>query len=116
MEEASRACSTAVDWQGVERSPAFRELIERRRRFLVPVTIFWLAFFLVYLFLAAFAQGLMGEQIAAGFTVGFALSVAQVLMTWAVTLIYLRKADREFEPLERRAAEVARRQSGQDEA
>jgi uncharacterized membrane protein (DUF485 family) len=37
----------------------------------------------------------------------FLLAVAQVLMTWVVTALYLRAADRDFEPLERRAAEAA---------
>jgi hypothetical protein len=32
-----------------------------------------------------------------------------VILTWAVTWSYLRKADRVIEPLEKRAAEVAER-------
>jgi hypothetical protein len=33
--------------------------------------------------------------------------MSQVLVTWAVTWTYLRKADREFAPLEQRVAERA---------
>jgi uncharacterized membrane protein (DUF485 family) len=44
-----------------------------------------------------------------GVSLGFILSVAQVLMTWLVTFLYIRRADRVFEPLERRAADVAAR-------
>jgi uncharacterized membrane protein (DUF485 family) len=101
--------ATRVDWQAVERSPEFRELVRRRKAFLVPITIFWAAFFLTYLLLAAFAPELMGEDVL-GVSLGFVLSVAQVLMTWLVTFLYLRRAGRVFEPLERRAAEVAARQ------
>jgi uncharacterized membrane protein (DUF485 family) len=35
--------------------------------------------------------------------------VTQVLLTWAITWAYLRKADSTFEPLEQRAAEAASR-------
>jgi uncharacterized membrane protein (DUF485 family) len=100
----------APDWQAVERSPEFRELVRRRKAFLVPITVFWLAFFLTYLLLAAFAPSVMGERVL-GVSLGFLLSVAQVLMTWLVTFLYIRRADRVFEPLERRAAAAAARRA-----
>jgi uncharacterized membrane protein (DUF485 family) len=96
-----------VDWQAVERSPEFRELVERRKRFLIPVTVVWLGIFLTYLLLASLAPDLMGNELFLGFTFGFVFSAVQIFMTWAVTWAYLRKADNEFEPLERRAAQVA---------
>jgi uncharacterized membrane protein (DUF485 family) len=74
----------------------------------VPITVFWVAFFMTYLLLAAFAPELMGERVL-GVSLGFLLSVAQVLMTWLVTFLYLRRAERVFEPLERQAADAAAR-------
>jgi uncharacterized membrane protein (DUF485 family) len=100
--------TTAQHWQAVERSPEFRELVRRRTAFLVPITVFWVGFFVTYLMLAAFAPELMGERVL-GVTLGFILSIAQILMTWLVTFLYVRRADRVFEPLERRAASVAAR-------
>ena len=100
--------TTQSDWRSVERSPEFRELVRRRKAFLVPITVFWVAFFLTYLLLAAFAPALMGERVL-GVSLGFLLSVAQILMTWLVTFLYLRRAERVFEPLERQAANVAAR-------
>jgi uncharacterized membrane protein (DUF485 family) len=49
----------------------------------------------------------LGNEVALGFTLGFVISAGQVFMTWVVTWLYLRRADRVFEPLERRAARVA---------
>ena len=104
--EASRARNGGPDWVAIERSPEFRELVGRRRRFIVRASVFFLAFFLTYLLLTAFAQDFMSTEIA-GMPLAFILAVAQVLMTWAVTWLYLRVADRELEPLEHRAAEAA---------
>ena len=95
-----------IDWVGVEGSPEFRELAAQRRRFLVPATVFFLAFFLVYLVLTAYAHDFMATEIL-GMPLAFLLAVAQILMAWVVTALYLRASDREFEPLERRAAEAA---------
>ena len=95
-----------ADWQAVERSPEFRELVKRRNPFLIGVTVVWVTVFTVYLLMAALAPETMGERVL-GVTFGFLFSLVQVFMTWTVTWIYLRKADRVFEPLEQRAARAA---------
>lgn len=99
--------SASIDWQAIEASAEFRELTAARRRFVVPATIFFLAFFFAWLLLAALAPGFMSLQVWGGMTIGFLLAAAQIFMTWIITILYLRKSDRELEPLERRAAERA---------
>jgi uncharacterized membrane protein (DUF485 family) len=49
------------------------------------------------------------EFITDGLTVGYALALTQFVMVWVLGAWYLRKADREFDPLAERAAEVALR-------
>ena len=87
------------DWEAIERSPEFRELVSRRRRFVVPATIFFLAWYLGFILLAGYAPDFMGESIYQGFTVGYALALTQFVMVWVLAAWYLRKADREFDPL-----------------
>jgi uncharacterized membrane protein (DUF485 family) len=96
-----------IDWEAAERSPAFRELIAKERRFVVPATVFFLAWYLGFIALAGYAPSFMGERIYEGFTVGYALALTQFLMTWGLGWLYLRKADREFDPLRQKAAEAA---------
>jgi uncharacterized membrane protein (DUF485 family) len=99
--------ATEHDWRAIERSPEFRELVERKCRFTVPAAIAFFAWMVLFLLLMAFAEDFMGSQIVDGFPVAWLLAASQVFMTWALTWLYLRKADREWEPLERRAAERA---------
>lgn len=101
--------SARIDWQGVERSPEFQELVARRRRFLVPAAIFFMAFFLTYLLLAALAKDLMATDVL-GVPLGWLLAMAQIVMSWIVGWLYLRVAGGALEPLERRAAERALRE------
>jgi uncharacterized membrane protein (DUF485 family) len=91
------------DWDAIERSPEFRELVTRRRRFVVPATIFFMAWYLGFILLAGYAPDFMGESIYEGFTVGYALALTQFVMVWGLAAWYLRKADREFDPLEEAA-------------
>jgi uncharacterized membrane protein (DUF485 family) len=97
-----------IDWVAAERSPEFRELTRRRRAFVVPATIFFLAWYFGFIVLAGYAPDFMGREfIVDGLTVGYALALTQFLMTWGLGWMYLRKADRVFDPLAERAAEVA---------
>ena len=45
----------SVDWKAIERSPEFRELISKRRRFVLPATIFFLAWYIGFILLAGYA-------------------------------------------------------------
>jgi uncharacterized membrane protein (DUF485 family) len=103
------SAAQSVDWLAVERSPEFQELVRERRRWLTPMTIVFLVGSLGYLLLAAFVPGVMGWQIVDGLPFAWISAVCMVLLTWVLTFAYLRKADRDFEPLEERAAAVAER-------
>jgi uncharacterized membrane protein (DUF485 family) len=96
-----------IDWIAAERSPEFRELVAKRRRFVIPATAFFLTWYLGFVALAGYAPDFMGESVYEGFTVGYALALSQFVMTWVLGWMYVRKADREFDPLAERAAERA---------
>ena len=97
-----------IDWIAAERSPEFQELVTRRRRFVVPATIGFLAWYFGFVILAGYAPDFMGESVYEGLTVGYVLALTQFVMVWTLGWLYLRQADRVFDPLAHRAAEVAR--------
>jgi len=97
-----------LDWVAAERSPEFRELIKKKRAFVVPATIFFLAWYFGFVILAGYAPDFMGREfLTDGLTVGYVLALSQFVMTWVLGAWYIRKADREFDPLAERAAQVA---------
>ncbi len=95
-----------VDWQAVERSPEFRELVKQKRTFVVPATIFFLTWYFGFVVLAGYAPDFMGREfITDGLTVGYALALSQFLMTWVLGWIYMRRANRVWDPLSARVRE-----------
>jgi uncharacterized membrane protein (DUF485 family) len=96
-----------IDWIAAERSPEFKELIRKRRSFVLPATIFFLTWYFGFIILAGYAEDFMGESIYEGFTVGYLLALTQFIMVWGLGWLYLRRADRDFDPLARKAAETA---------
>jgi uncharacterized membrane protein (DUF485 family) len=95
-----------IDWEAIERSPEFRELARRKRGFVLPATAFFLTWYMGFIVLTAVAPDFMGERIYQGLTVGYTLALTQFLMVLVLGIWYLRKADREFDPL---AAQVVER-------
>jgi uncharacterized membrane protein (DUF485 family) len=97
-----------IDWQAVERSPEFRELIKKKKAFVVPGTIFFLAWYFGFIILAGYAPDFMGREfITDGLTVGYALALSQFVMVWVLGWMYLRRADNTFDPLAEKARAVA---------
>lgn len=96
-----------IDWVAAERSPEFRELMSKRRRFVVPCIVFFMVWYFGFVILAGYAPDFMGGSIYEGFTVGYLLALTQFVMVWVLGYLYLRKSERVFDPLARKAAERA---------
>ena len=92
-----------VDWEAIERSPEFQELVRRRRSFVLPATIFFLAYYMGFILLAGYAKDFMAESVYEGLTVGYCLALTQFVMVFGLGIWYLRKADHVFDPLAARA-------------
>jgi uncharacterized membrane protein (DUF485 family) len=104
--DAMSARDPHVDWAAIERSPEFRELIAARRRFVLPATIFFLAWYLGFILLAGYAPDFMARSVYQGLTVGYCLALTQFVVVGVLGIAYLRRADRVYDPL---AAKVVRR-------
>lgn len=92
-----------IDWEAAASSPEFAELSRRRRRFVVPATAFFLAWYCGFVVLCGCAPDFMGERIHQGFTVGYAMALTQFAMTWGLGYAYLRYSQRVLDPLRERA-------------
>ena len=96
-----------VDWEGIEHSSEFQELVTRRRRFVLPATIFFLAYYTAFILLAGYAPDFMGSSLYQGLTVGYTLALTQFVMVFGLGIAYLRKSEREFDPLAQRVRDYA---------
>jgi uncharacterized membrane protein (DUF485 family) len=98
-----------IDWEAIEDSPEFQELERTRRSFVVPATIFFLSWYMGFIVLAAYAEDFMSESVYQGLTVGYCLALTQFVMVGVLGIWYMRKSDREFDPLADKVVEMAAR-------
>ena len=97
----------AYDWERIERSPEFQELIRKRRSFVLPATIFFLSYYMAFILLCGYAEDFMGSSVYEGLTVGYCLALTQFVMVLALGIMYLKRSDRDYDPLAARVVEMA---------
>lgn len=88
-----------IDWEAIERSPEFQELVKKRRSFVLPGTIFFLTYYMAFILLCAYARDTMGESVYQGLTVGYVLALTQFLMVLVLGIMYLKRSANVYDPL-----------------
>ncbi|MCW1822467.1 DUF485 domain-containing protein [Mycobacterium senegalense] len=82
----------------MQASPEFQELRTRLRRFVFPMTAFFLIWYGLYVALGAFAHDFMAIQVFGNINVGLLIGLGQFLTTFLITGLYVRFANRELDP------------------
>jgi uncharacterized membrane protein (DUF485 family) len=97
------------DYERIERSPEFQELVHKRRSFVLPATIFFLAYYMGFILLTGYAEDFMASSVYEGLTVGYCLALTQFVMVFALGIMYLRRSDRDYDPLAQKVVDMAQR-------
>ena len=85
-------------YSDVQRSPEFQELRSRLRSFVFPMAGAFLAWYFLYVICAAFFPAFMSIKVLGNINVGLIFGLLQFVTTFAITFIYARWANREFDP------------------
>lgn len=91
------------DFVRVQASPEFQDLLHRLRRFVFPMTAFFLTWYLAYMLLATYAHALMATKVLGHINLGVVLGFGQFVTTFGITALYVRFAARTLDP---RAAKI----------
>lgn len=91
--------SGATDWTAVQAGADFQQLRKRLRGFVFPVTAGFLAWYLLYVLLASFAPDFMATKVLGNINIGLIFGLLQFVSTFAITVVYVRFADRKLDPL-----------------
>jgi uncharacterized membrane protein (DUF485 family) len=87
------------NWREVQASADFAELRKRLRRFVFPMTVAFLTWYMLYVLLATYARGFMSEKLFGNVTVGLVLGLLQFVSTFTITWLYVRYANNRLDPL-----------------
>jgi uncharacterized membrane protein (DUF485 family) len=90
--------STGTVYERIQASPEFADLRSRLRRFVFPVSVGFLIWYLAYVLLASYAPGFMAIKVIGNINIGLLLGLLQFVSTFVITTVYVRYANRHLDP------------------
>jgi uncharacterized membrane protein (DUF485 family) len=89
----------AIDYIAFENSESFINLQRRRRRFVIPLAVFFLVWYFAYVVAAAYLPDLMAQKVFGSINLGIVLGLGQFVTTFAITIWYVLFSNRVLDPL-----------------
>ncbi len=84
----------------IENNPKYQELVSKRNSFGIKLGIFVLVMFYAFILTIAFNKEVLATKIGDGLTtVAFPIALAILVISFITTLIYVKRANGEFEDL-----------------
>ena len=77
----------------------FHELRRRYRAFVVPYTVAFLSWYLLYVLMSSWANDFMDTKIVGNINVALVFGLLQFVSTFTIAIIYSRFASRRLDPL-----------------
>ena len=93
----------------IRRNPRFAELVAKRTRFAGILAVIVLVIFYGFVMLVAFAPELIGKRLFEGsnLTFGILAALLQFIFFWILTLVYVRRANGEFDDMNQEIVQAA---------
>lgn len=89
---SARKLQGEVNYTEVVQSEEFQLLLEKKRKFIVPMSIFFLSFFIALPILTSYSK-VLNTPVFGDVTWAWVFAFAQFVMTWALCMIYSKKAE-----------------------
>ncbi|MFD4247198.1 DUF485 domain-containing protein [Streptomyces sp. NPDC058525] len=102
---------TAEAFATVQQSAEFAELRRSYRSFAFPLTVAFIAWYLLYVLLSSYAGGFMGTKLFGNINVALVLGLAQFATTFLIAWLYSRHAAAKLDP--KASAIKARMEAGE---
>jgi uncharacterized membrane protein (DUF485 family) len=98
-EPAERRPLTPEEYRQAQASPEFLELKRRFRRFAFPMTVAFLAWYLLYVLLSTYAHDFMSTKVVGDVNVGLIFGLLQFVSTFVITHLYVAYANKNTDPI-----------------
>lgn len=95
-------------------TPEFAQLRSRYRGFVIPATIAFLSWYLLYVVLSNWASGFMNTQVVGHINVALVFGLLQFVTTFLLAYLYSRFSNAQLDPLARGLEQAYRDEAGSD--
>jgi uncharacterized membrane protein (DUF485 family) len=98
---------TSPDWQRLADTPEFRNLLRRKRAFILPATIFFVVYYFALPVMVGYFPEFMSRKVIGAVNIAYLFALSQFVMAWVLAFLYVRAAgnfDRMAEDIKRAGA------------
>jgi uncharacterized membrane protein (DUF485 family) len=81
-----------IPWSAIAAMPDFKSLVEKKHRFIVPATIFFVIYYLLLPVLVSYCPGLMKTEVFGHVNIAYVFGLSQFFMAWILAAIYVKTA------------------------
>ena len=82
---------TVPDYQLIEKSPKFRELMRKKKMFLLPSTILFLGLYILFPLIISYSD-VLNHLFIGDISWSWIYALGLFVMTWVLVTVYMRKA------------------------
>ena len=101
MTDQERAARHDPIYDRLHATPEFAELRHRYRSFVIPATVAFLAWYLLYVVLSTWATDFMSTQVVGNINVALIFGLLQFVTTFGLAYVYSRFSTSKLDPLAR---------------
>ncbi|AWO73548.1 DUF485 domain-containing protein [Geobacillus thermoleovorans] len=91
VKKQSRVDQGGINYDAIAQSASFRGLIQAKKRFIIPATVFFFVFYFALPVLTSYSKALNAPAIGP-VSWAWLFAFAQFIMTWALCILYSKRA------------------------
>lgn len=81
-------------WEALESDPELQQLLAEKRRFIVPATIFFIAYYFALPILVGYLPDLMSKKVIGNINLAYLFAVSEFVMTGVIVYLYVQRANK----------------------
>ncbi|MBL9117388.1 MAG: DUF485 domain-containing protein [Verrucomicrobiaceae bacterium] len=82
----------STPWAAIEAKPEFRELLARKKRFIVGCTVFFVIYYFALPVLNGYFPDLMKREVMGKVNIAYLFALSQFFVAWIIAFLYMRVA------------------------
>lgn len=92
QKDVVREETKAVDFVAVYESPQFKTFLKRKRKFIIPLVVFFMIFYFTLPVMTSYST-ILNTPAIGDISWTWIFAIAQFIMVWTLSSIYVRKAN-----------------------
>jgi uncharacterized membrane protein (DUF485 family) len=81
-----------TDWDRVAAMAEFKQLLASKRKFIIPATVFFIAYYFALPILVGYAPAFMDQKVLGVVNLAYLFALSQFFMAWIIAALYVRTA------------------------